>query len=73
MGWNKQEEVSSERYREHIKQLSSGALSLRSHWRAVIKHEGEEYELLIPSYDIGTVTEILAQYRKEPSEATVTE
>lgn len=56
--WNKDESVKAEKYKKYVKMNNYGAYFIKPHYSVRFSRHGEEWEILIPAYDIDYVCEI---------------
>lgn len=59
--WNKEEKITAQKYRRLVT-LYKGTYYLKSRYSVQFTHNGDEWEILIPAYDIEVVTELTGKY-----------
>lgn len=59
-GWNKDSAINSEKYKKYkLTQNQYGTVFYKYHYSLQIAHEGTIYEILIPPYEIATISKLL--------------
>lgn len=59
-GWNKDSAINSEKYKKYkLTQNQYGTVFYKYHYSLQITHEGTIYEILIPPYEIATISKLL--------------
>ncbi|MCH5162855.1 MAG: hypothetical protein J1G38_05140 [Clostridiales bacterium] len=60
--WNKDEPIKDPKYKKFVKTNNYGAYFIKPHYSVRFTHNDEEWEVLIPAYDIGVITELTGKY-----------
>lgn len=58
-GWNKEESIRSPKYK--IINNSIGMLDINSYFQIIVRNDSEEYEILIPNYDMEKLKPLLSE------------
>lgn len=60
--WNKDEPIKNEKYKPYVKTNNNGMYFIKKHYSIRFMRRGEEWEILIPAYDIDVITELTGHY-----------
>lgn len=60
--WNKDEPIKAERYKKYVKVNNYGMYFIKPHYSVRFTRHGEEWEVLVPAYDIDVISELTGKY-----------
>ena len=60
--WNKDEPIKDEKYKPYVKANNNGMYFIKKHYSVRFTRHGEEWEILIPAYDIDIISELTGRY-----------
>lgn len=60
--WNKDEPIKNEKYKKYVKSNNYGAYIIKPHYSVRFTRHGEEWEILIPAYDIDVISDLTGKY-----------
>lgn len=60
--WNKDEPIKAEKYKKSVKVNNYGMYFIKKHYSVRFTRHGEEWEFLIPAYDVDIITELTGRF-----------
>lgn len=60
--WNKDEPIKNEKYKKYVKVNNYGMYFIKPHYSVRFTRHGEEWEVLVPAYDIDAISELTGKY-----------
>lgn len=63
--WNKDEPIKDPKYKKFVKVNNYGLYFIKPHYSLRFKHNDEEWEVLIPGYEIEVISELTGKYPTE--------